>query len=103
MSCLCVNDLAVEADLPVSVEADIETSSSDGSLSYTVNYSCKKSDVWGIFDRKGTKLAICRLCSKDYAYRSGTCNLRERLLRIHPSDFRALSKEKQPLQQLVYR
>ena len=61
------DDLAVEADLPVSVEADIETSSSDGSLSYMVNSSCKKSDVWGFFDKKRTKLATCRLCSKDKA------------------------------------
>ena len=59
------DDLAVEADLPVSVEADIETSSSDGSLSYTVNSNCKKFYVWGFFDRKGTKLAFCRLCSRD--------------------------------------
>ena len=85
---ITLDDLAVEADLPVSVEADIETSSSDGSLSYTVNSSHKNSDVCFFFDRKGTKLATCRLCSKDYAYCSSTSNLREHLLRIHPSDFR---------------
>ena len=93
------DDLAVEADLPVSVKADIETSSSDGFLSYTVNSSRKKSNVWGFFEGKGTRPATCRLCSKDYAYCSGTSNLRNHLLRIHPGGFRALSIEKQPLQQ----
>ena len=46
-------DLAVEANLPVSVEADIETSSSDGSLSSTVNSSRKKSDLWAFLTGKG--------------------------------------------------
>lgn len=59
----------------------------------------KKSDVWAFFNKKGTDLVTCKLCSKDYAYRGGTSNLREHLLRIHPSDFKALTKEKPPLRQ----
>lgn len=87
-------------DPPVDMEADNEYSSSDGSGSRATNR--KKSDVWGFFEKKGTDQATCKLCSKDYAYRGGTSNLREHLLRIHTSDFRALSKGKQPLRQLVY-
>ena len=91
----------MEAESPVSVEADIETSSSDSSFTQCTIWRIlvARSPMYvAFFDRKGTKLATCRLCSKDYDYCGGTSNLRKHLLMIHPSDFRTLSKGKQPLQ-----
>ena len=81
-----------------SVESDGEVESSSDSSSYASNKR-KKSDVWPFFEKKGTSKVTSKLCKGDYAYRGGTSNLREHLVRIHPSDFYAVSKGKEPLKQ----
>ena len=54
--------------------------------------SCKsysrrvKSEVWEFFVKKDTgKSALCKICNKEYAYHEGISNLRNHLMRSHPS------------------
>ena len=56
----------------------------------------RKSDVWAFFEKKkGFKSVSCKLCDKVFAYHGGTSNLREHLLRIHPSEFKGQTKQQE--------
>ena len=80
-----VNDESQEDDLRI-----IEDSYSSSSK----NYCRRKSDVWEFFSKKD-KSALCKICNKEYAYHGGTSNLRDHLMRLHPS--KLPSPSNQPL------
>ena len=45
----------------------------------------KKSDMRNYFRKVGPKHVSCQSCSKQMAYHGGTANLRDHLIRIHPT------------------
>ena len=47
-----------------------------------------KSEVWEFFVKKD-KSALCKICNKEYAYHGGTSNLRDHLMRAHPSKLKS--------------
>ncbi len=61
--------------------------SANGSQSNASASNCVRSDVWQFFKKSGEKLALCKLCNKEYVYHRGTSNLRDHLTRSHPNDF----------------
>ena len=68
-----------------------ETCENDSSV-VNSHSSCKsysrrgKLEVWEFFVKKDTdKSALCKICNKEYAYHGGTSNLRDHLMRAHPS------------------
>lgn len=46
----------------------------------------KKSIVWNYFQKENTnKCAICKICKKEMKYFGNTTNLKQHLLRLHPT------------------
>ena len=56
----------------------------DSRSSNKTNSRRTKSDVWEFFIRQ-EKSALCKICNKEYAFHGGTSNLRDHLIRAHPS------------------
>jgi len=51
----------------------------DSSSSSRTHYRQVKSEAWELFMKKD-KLALCKVCNKEYAYHKGTSNLRDHFI-----------------------
>lgn len=47
--------------------------------------SKKRSIIWNYYNKLDTKQAVCNICKKNIKYYGGTTNLKQHLLRIHPT------------------
>ena len=56
----------------------------DSCSSNKINLRRTKSDVSEFFIKQ-EKFALCKICNKEYAFHGGTSNLRDHLIRAHPS------------------
>ena len=55
-------------------------------------WSMKQLDLWEFLKKNGQN-ALCKVCKSEYAYHKGTVNLRDHLIRVHPSKLRPLTDQ----------
>ena len=66
------------------------------------NSATSRSDVWKYISKDSSSAsATCTLCEKVLAYRGGTSNLRDHLMRSHPREYHHEDKQQSTLDSIV--
>ena len=60
--------------------------------------SCRKSDVWKLFEQEGASVS-CSLCQTKLSYHGSTSSMKEHLKRKHPVDFENQAEKDVPRKQ----
>ena len=71
------------------VEVNVTVAMCEDNRSSNDEFETNKSDVWEFF----IKLALCKICNKEYAFHGGNSNLRNHLIHAHPSKLPLLQNQ----------